>query len=60
MQYTIQDTDFFRAVESLLRKLHIMLEAQRFGNAARSALKRLDYHAAEMAMNKYDELTKMI
>ena len=54
------DIDLLTAVERLLRKVYLMYQAHRWSKEAQRALHYMDYHAAEIALDKYNELNDRI
>lgn len=57
---TIQDVDFIRAIERLIRKVVLMMEIHKWSRTARRAINNRDVSMAEIAIKKFDELNKMI
>ena len=47
-------------VMSLLRKIYLMLSAREWSKAARRALRGYDYRCAQTALDKLDEINKLI
>lgn len=55
-----QDIALFAAIELLMRKVYLMYQAHKWSKEAQRALHYLDYRAAEMAIEKFNELNDQL
>ena len=51
---------YFDELVIILRKVHIMYQAYRWGRLARKSLHNFEFRAAEIAMAKFDQLNNML